>query len=566
MDKTLIINPKTKWYKDAVVYQIYPRSFCDTNGDGIGDLRGIISKLDYIKSLGVNAIWLSPIYKSPNDDNGYDISDYRDIMDEFGTLDDFKKMLKGMHDRGIKLIMDLVVNHTSDEHKWFLESKKSKDNPYRDYYIWRDGKGKNPPNNWASNFVGPAWEYDKTTDQYYLHLFSKKQPDLNWENPKVRQEVADICNYWFDLGVDGFRCDVITYISKVDGLPDGNFFKDFPLKGQHNYVMGPRYHEYIHELNQRAFGRYDSMTVGEAAGITFKDAFKSIDESVEELDSVFTFEHVNADMYMQVFPHKLNLVKWKKILSNWQTLPLTSQPTLFLENHDQPRSWPRFVMYEEGNRDLACKMLLVAMQMMRGTAYVYQGQEIGMTNIKLKDEEYIDIMATRIFGTIKKSAPFLMPIARNAMAKRARDHARTPMQWDDSELTGFTTGKPWMLINPNHVDINVKKQDKDEDSILNFYRKFIHFRIGKDIIISGSYVPYYEKSKDLFVYARVLGKKAYFTICNFKNKEIDFKVPQDLKFKSSKVAITNYKEPISNTLESRKIAPFEAVVYELELE
>ena len=566
MDKTLIINPKTKWYKDAVVYQIYPRSFCDTNGDGIGDLRGIISKLDYIKSLGVNAIWLSPIYKSPNDDNGYDISDYRDIMDEFGTLDDFKKMLKGMHDRGIKLIMDLVVNHTSDEHKWFLESKKSKDNPYRDYYIWRDGKGKNPPNNWASNFVGPAWEYDKTTDQYYLHLFSKKQPDLNWENPKVRQEVADICNYWFDLGVDGFRCDVITYISKVDGLPDGNFFKDFPLKGQHNYVMGPRYHEYIHELNQRAFGRYDSMTVGEAAGITFKDAFKSIDESVEELDSVFTFEHVNADMYMQVFPHKLILVKWKKILSNWQTLPLTSQPTLFLENHDQPRSWPRFVMYEEGNRDLACKMLLVAMQMMRGTAYVYQGQEIGMTNIKLKDEEYIDIMATRIFGTIKKSAPFLMPIARNAMAKRARDHARTPMQWDDSELTGFTTGKPWMLINPNHVDINVKKQDKDEDSILNFYRKFIHFRIGKDIIISGSYVPYYEKSKDLFVYARVLGKKAYFTICNFKNKEIDFKVPQDLKFKSSKVAITNYKEPISNTLESRKIAPFEAVVYELELE
>ena len=347
---------------------------------------------------------------------------------------------------------------------------------------------------------------------------------------------------------------------------DGNFFKDFPLKGQHNYVMGPRYHEYMHELNQRAFGRYDTMTVGEAAGITFKDAFKSIDESVEELDSVFTFEHVNADMYMQVFPHKLNLVKWKKILSNWQTLPLTSQPTLFLENHDQPRSWPRFVMYEKENRELACKMLLVAMQMMRGTAYVYQGQEIGMTNIKLKEEEYIDIMATRIFGTIRKSAPFLMPIARSAMAKRARDHARTPMQWDDSELTGFTTGKPWMLINPNHVDINVKKQDKDEDSILNFYRKFIHFRIGKDIIISGSYVPYYEKSKDLFVYARVLGKKAYFTICNFKNKEINFKVPQDLKFKSSKVAITNYKEPISNTLESRKIAPFEAVVYELKLE
>ncbi len=566
MDAKLIVNPKTKWYKDAVVYQIYPRSFCDSNGDGIGDLRGIISKLDYIKSLGVNAVWLSPIYKSPNDDNGYDISDYRDIMDEFGTLDDFKEMLKGMHDRGIKLIMDLVVNHTSDEHKWFIESKKSKDNPYRDYYIWRPGKGKNPPNNWMSNFVGPAWEYDETTDEYYLHLFSKKQPDLNWENPKVRQEVADICNYWFELGVDGFRCDVITYISKVEGLPDGNVFKDLPLTGQSQYVMGPKYHEYMHELNNRAFGRYDTMTVGEAAGITFKDAFKSIDESVEELDSVFTFEHVNADMYFQVFPHKMNLAKWKKILSNWQTLPLTSQPTLFLENHDQPRSWPRFVRYETANKELACKMLLVAMQMMRGTAYVYQGQEIGMTNIELKEEEYIDIMATRIFGIIRKSAPFLMPLARSAMAKRARDHARTPMQWDSSELTGFTTGKPWMLINKNHVDVNVEKQDKDEDSILNFYRKFIHFRKGKDIIISGSYVPYYEKNKSLFVYNRVLGKKAYFTICNFKNKEINFTIPKDLKFTKSKVAITNYKEPVSQELVNRKIAPFEAVVYELELE
>ena len=562
----VIINPKTRWYKDAVVYQIYPRSFCDSNGDGIGDLRGIISKLDYIKSLGVNAVWLSPIYKSPNDDNGYDISDYRDIMDEFGTMADFDEMLKGMHDRGIKLIMDLVVNHTSDEHKWFLESKKSKDNPYRDYYIWREGKGKKPPNNWASNFVGPAWEYDETTNEYYLHLFSKKQPDLNWENPKVRREVADICNFWFEKGVDGFRCDVITYISKVPGLPNGNFLKDMPLMGQHNYVMGPRYHEFMHELNERAFSRYDTMTVGEAAGITFKDAYKSIDESVGELDSVFTFEHVNADMFIQVFPHKLSLPKWKKILSNWQTLPLTSQPTLFLENHDQPRSWPRFVMYERENRDLACKMLLVAMQMMRGTAYVYQGQEIGMTNIELKDDEYIDIMATRIFGTIKKSAPFLMPVARNAMAKRARDHARTPMQWDSSELCGFTTGKPWMKINPNHVDINVANQDNDKDSILNFYREFIHFRKGKEIIISGSYVPYYEKSKDLFVYNRVLGKRTFFTICNFKNKEIPFKIPKGLKIKSSKVAITNYKTPVSEKLENRMIAPFEAVVYELELE
>lgn len=296
---------KTRWYKDAVVYQIYPRSFCDSNGDGIGDLRGIISKLDYIKDLGVDAVWLSPIYKSPNDDNGYDISDYTDIMDEFGTLDDFKELLEGLHSRGIKLIMDLVANHTSDEHYWFRESKKSVDNPYRDYYIWRKGRGKDgkkPPNNWTSSFGGKAWEYDETTCEWYLHLFSRKQPDLNWENPKVRQEIADICNYWMDMGVDGFRCDVITYISKKSGLPDGKFNPIFC--GSEQYVVGPRYHEFIKELNAASWSRYDSFTVGEAAGITISNAYECIDESVCELDTVFSFEHLcYADMYFLVIPH-----------------------------------------------------------------------------------------------------------------------------------------------------------------------------------------------------------------------------------------------------------------------
>ena len=563
---------KTLWYKDAVVYQIYPRSFCDSNGDGIGDIQGIISKLDYIKDLGVNAVWLSPIYKSPNDDNGYDISDYRDIMDEFGTLDDFKEMVKGMHDRGIKLIMDLVVNHTSDEHKWFQESRKSKDNPYRDYYIWRKGRGKNgkkAPNNWMSNFVGPAWKYDELTGEYYLHLFSEKQPDLNWENPKVRQEVADICNYWFELGVDGFRCDVITYISKVydknGNLPNGSLLKDAPLMGKHNYCMGPRYHEYMHELNQKAFGKWDSMTVGESQGITFKDAFNSIDESVQELDSVFSFEHVTTpDSILMVFPKKFNLVKFKKILSNWQTLPLTSQPTLFLENHDQPRSWPRFVGYCQENKEYAAKMLLVAMQMQRGTPYVYQGQEIGMTNMVLKDDEYKDIMARRIFGIMKKVCPPLMPIARKAMAKRARDHARTPMQWNDSENAGFSTATPWMYINPNYKQINVKASEEDPNSILNFYKKFIAFRKGKEIIIKGSYIPYYEKSKDLFVYQRKLQNKSYFVICNFKNKEIKFKVPQGLVCKTSSIAISNYDEINTLTLQNYTLKPFEATVFEIE--
>ena len=306
---------KTRWYKDAVIYQIYPRSFCDGNGDGIGDIRGIISKLDYIKSLGVDAVWLSPVYKSPNDDNGYDISDYRDIMDEFGTLDDWKEMIDGMHSRGIRLIMDLVVNHTSDEHAWFVESR-NKNSKYRDYYIWRKGRGKNgkkPPNNWTSNFVGPAWGYGERSGEWYLHLFSKKQPDLNWENPKVRQEVADICNYWFDLGVDGFRCDVITYISKKAGLPKGKL--KFPLIGDENYIVGPNYHKYIRELNERSFSRYDSMTVGESIGITPDNAFDAIDESVGELDTVFSFDHMGVDFKMNVIPAKFNLAKYKKILN-----------------------------------------------------------------------------------------------------------------------------------------------------------------------------------------------------------------------------------------------------------
>ena len=557
---------KTRWYKDAVIYQIYPRSFCDSNGDGVGDLRGIISKLDYIKSLGVDAVWLSPIYKSPNDDMGYDISDYRDIMDEFGTLDDFKEMLKGMHDRGIKLIMDLVVNHTSDEHFWFKEAKKGKDNPYRDYYIWRKGRGKNgkkPPNNWTSNFVGPGWEYDENSKEWYLHLFSKKQPDLNWENPKVRQEVADICNYWFDMGVDGFRCDVITYISKEDGLPNGKI-TEYPLIGVSKYCMGPRYHEYMHELNERAFSKYDTMTVGEAAGMTFKDAYKSIDESVGELDSVFSFEHITEpDMILQVLPKKFDLVKFKKILSNWQTLPMTSQPTLFLENHDQPRSWPRFVNYCYDNKEKAAKMLLVAMQMQRGTPYIYQGQEIGMTNVDFKLEDYKDIMSIRVFDTVKKYLPFMMGFAKKVMLKRARDHARTPVQWNTTENAGFGSGTPWMMVNPNYMDVNVENEEKDPNSILNFYKKFLAFRKGKEIIISGTYEPYYEKSKELFVYNRKLGDSSYFVICNFVNKNVNFKLPIDMKIKSSKVAISNYEDNDNKTLQDLTIRPFEAIVFEV---
>ena len=554
---------KTRWYKDAVIYQIYPRSFCDSNGDGIGDIRGIISKLYYIKSLGVDAVWLSPVYKSPNDDNGYDISDYRDIMDEFGTLDDWKDMVKGMHERGIKLIMDLVVNHTSDEHKWFVESRK-KDSEYRDYYIWQKGRGKNgkkPPNNWTSNFVGPAWEYDKESGEWYLHLFSKKQPDLNWDNPKVRQEVADICNYWFDLGVDGFRCDVITYISKQAGYPDGKI--KLPIIGQERYTLGPHYHEYIHELNERSFSRYDSMTVGEAIGITPDNATDSIDESVGELDSVFSFDHMQIDFKMDILPVKFNLAKYKKVIARWQRLPKTCQPTIYLENHDQPRCLPRFVGNYKDKREQAGMALATAMLFLRGTPYIYQGQEIGMTNCHFEKYEFKDIMATRVFELIKKICPILMPYALKVMNKRARDHARTPMQWNAQINAGFSSAEPWMKVNPNYTEINVEESEKREDSLLNYYRKAIKYRKGNEVIIKGGFELIYPDDKRVFAYIREYNGKKILVISNYKNKPVKFKVPEKILYTDCRLVLSNYADA-PEKLDNMTLREYEALVYELD--
>lgn len=555
---------KTRWYKDAVVYQIYPRSFCDSNGDGIGDLRGIISKLDYIKDLGVDAVWLSPIYKSPNDDNGYDISDYTDIMDEFGTLDDFKELLEGLHSRGIKLIMDLVANHTSDEHYWFRESKKSVDNPYRDYYIWRKGRGKDgkkPPNNWTSSFGGKAWAYDETTGEWYLHLFSRKQPDLNWENPKVRQEIADICNYWMDMGVDGFRCDVITYISKKSGLPDGKFNPIFC--GSEQYVVGPRYHEFIKELNAASWSRYDSFTVGEAAGITISNAYECIDESVCELDTVFSFEHLcYADMYFLVIPHRLSLKKFKKILGSWQALPKTCQNTLFLENHDQPRSLGRFTGNYSGFRYEAATALAVAMQLQRGTPFVYQGQEIGMTNCKFADKDYQDIMFRQIMDIVKY-IPFGKCLARYCFSRRARDHARTPMQWSAGENAGFSSGKPWMMVNPNYKFINANKDMSADKSIYKFYAKLHAYRKGNDVIIDGDYKDICPNSSNIFAYERKLGDKTVLVVVNFKNKAVKFELPAEYVGRASQLQLSNYadaQERIADT----KLRPYEASVYSVD--
>ncbi len=546
---------KTRWYKDAVIYQIYPRSFCDGNGDGIGDIRGIVSKLDYIKSLGVDAVWLSPVYKSPNDDNGYDISDYRDIMDEFGTLDDWKEMVKGMHERGIKLIMDLVVNHTSDEHKWFIESRKN-NSEYRDYYIWQKGRGKNgkkPPNNWKSSFVGPAWEYDKESGEWYLHLFSKKQPDLNWDNPKVRQEVADICNYWFDLGVDGFRCDVITYISKKEGYPNGSA----------SYTVGPHYHEYIHELNERSFSKYDSMTVGEAIGITPDNATESIDESVGEMDTVFSFDHMQIDYKYGFLPAKFNLVKYKNILARWQSLPKTCQPTIYLENHDQPRCLPRFVGDYKDKREKAGMSLATAMMFLRATPYIYQGQEIGMTNCHFEEEEFKDIASLRVFELVKKICPILMPYVKKVMNRRARDHARTPMQWSADKYAGFSTAEPWMKVNPNYKEINVEDSEKREDSLLNYYRKAIRYRKGNEVIIKGGFELVYPEDKRIFAYMREYNGKKILVIANYKNKTVKFRVPEKLLYTDCKLVLSNYADA-PQKLDNMTLREYEALVYELD--
>ncbi len=562
-------SAKTRWYKDAVVYQIYPRSFADSNGDGIGDLRGIIGKLDYLQKLGITAVWLSPCYKSPNADNGYDISDYRDIMDEFGTLDDWKEMIAGMHERGIRLIMDLVVNHTSDEHEWFKQSRSSVDNPYRDYYIWRKGRGKNgkrPPNNWTSRFGGTAWEYDETTKEWYLHLFNTKQPDLNWDNPKVRKEVADIVKYWLDLGVDGFRCDVITYISKnvLEGgkLPNGKFN---PIQqGDEHFTHGPHIHEYLRELNVNVLEHYDSMTVGEAQGVTIEQGLLYTDESRRELDTIFQFEAMEADCWNQI-PTTFRLPKLKKIFGRWQTgLFGKSWNSLFWENHDQPRALGRFTGDYGEYRKEAAKMLAVATHMQQGTPYVYQGEEIGMTNYPFKSLDEMDdvlVKTIRKMGLFK-ALPFHNTILLKVMQRRARDHARTPMQWSAGNNAGFTEGeKPWFVINPNYTTINVQEALADPDSIFYFYQKLIGLR--KDpkiapILKNGTYKEYYPKHKDIYVYERSFEGKRLLVVCNFKNKTVPFVVPNEIAYVGTEQVVSNYSDSRLGNVDLR---PYEAFVY-----
>lgn len=543
-----------KWWKESVVYQIYPRSFKDSNGDGIGDLNGITEKMDYLRELGINVIWLSPVYQSPNTDNGYDISDYQAIMEEFGTMEDFDRMLQSAHDHGIRLVMDLVVNHTSDEHPWFVESRKSKDNPYRDYYIWREGRDGKEPNNWGSCFSGSAWKYDAATDMYYLHLFAEKQPDLNWDNPKVRQEVFHMMDWWCKKGIDGFRMDVISMISKDPALPDG------PVNGSGygDYgpyaVNGPHVHEYLQEMNREVLSKYDLMTVGECSGVTIEEAKKYANQDGRELNMVFQFEHMDLDggESFKWNDRKINLVELKQVLTKWQTeLAGTAWNSLFWDNHDQPRIVSR--LGDDSTREYreaSAKMLALCLHMMQGTPYVYQGEELGMTNVPFETlEDFRDIESINAYHELTESGQVSPEDMMRFLRYKSRDNARTPMQWDDSENAGFTEGTPWIMVNPNYKEINAKEQLARPDSVFHFYQKLIRLRKEREIIPYGEYELLLPEDPDLYVYTRALGEHKLLVICNFRKEEKAFTLPEGFDPGMGEILIGNYPDrELQNTM------------------
>lgn len=551
-----------RWWKESIVYQIYPRSFKDSNGDGIGDLNGITEKMDYLQKLGINVLWLSPVYQSPNDDNGYDISDYQAIMDEFGTMKDFDRMLEAAHEHGIKLVMDLVVNHTSDEHPWFIESQKSVDNPYRDYYIWRPAKDGKEPNNWGSCFSGPAWKYDEKTDMYYLHLFSKKQPDLNWDNPKVRQEVFDMMNWWLDKGVDGFRMDVISLISKKPDLPDGpvgiNGYASF-----NEPANGPHVHEYLQEMREKVLNNADTITVGECSGVTLEEAKKYARSDEKELNMVFQFEHmdVDADGSNKWTDKKMDLRDLKAVLTKWQKgLENIAWNSLFWENHDQPRSVSRFGNDSSQYRELSAKMLATCLHMMQGTPYVYQGQELGMTNVPFEGvEDFRDLDSINAYHElVEDQKVFSKEEMMRYLRYKSRDNARTPFQWDDSENAGFTTGTPWIMVNPNYKEINAKAELADPNSVFYYYQKLIQLRKEKEIIVYGTYDLLLPESKELYAYTRTLGEEKLLVVCNFSENEVEMEIPAE--FQKGTYLISNYEtRPVENTMMLR---PYESFVVE----
>lgn len=549
-----------KWWKESVVYQIYPKSFKDSNGDGVGDIRGIIQKLDYLKELGVNVLWISPMLESPQDDNGYDISDYRRIYKEYGNMEDYEELLSEAHKRDIRILMDLVVNHTSDEHNWFVESRKSKDNPYRDYYIWKDPVNGKEPNNWGGAFGGSAWEYDPQTQMYYLHLFSKKQPDLNWENEKVRQEVYDMMTFWCEKGIDGFRMDVISMISKDQTFPDGEMNNSLYGDFGPYCVHGPRVHEFLQEMNREVLSRYDIMTVGETSGVTIEEAQKYAGEAGKELNMVFQFEHVDngSGDYGKWTTEKYDFKEFKRIMIKWQEeLQGKAWNSLFLGNHDQPRSVSRFGNDNPAYRETSAKMLATCLHMMQGTPYVYQGEELGMTNVYFdKLEDYRDIESINFFTELTEAGLMTPEYMMKCLMLRSRDNARTPMQWDDSEQAGFTDGESWIKVNPNYKEINAAQQLEDPNSIFHYYQKLIRLRKEKDIIVYGEFEPIYRDDEQIFAYIRRQKQEKLLTVCNFSDKNAEMEIPEE--FKGAECLITNLDRTV---FEGRIVLkPYEAFV------
>lgn len=552
---------KSDWWKKSVVYQVYPRSYQDSNNDGIGDLPGLTSRLAYIKDLGADVIWLNPIYKSPDKDNGYDISDYRSIQPQYGTMDDFEELLQKAHVLGLKIMMDLVVNHTSDQHKWFQESKKSKDNPYRDYYVWRDPVDGHEPNNWGSYFNGSTWKYDETTGQYYLHLFAEGQPDLNWENPKVRDEVWDIMRFWLDKGVDGFRMDVINLISKPAGLPDGKKAPDEKYADVGKVVAdGPRLNEFLQEMNQKVLSKYDVMTVGEMPDSTPEDAIKYTGLDSHELNMVFQFDHVglagNDDKRLGKWSDKkVDLVELKHSLSKWETeLNGKGWNSLYWNNHDQPRTVSRFATDDPKYRVKAAKMLGTTLHMMQGTPYVYEGEELGMTNAHYtKLSQYEDIETLNAYHEFVEDEKI---IDKDSMLKymsfKTRDNARTPMQWDENKNSGFTSSKPWFALNSNYKEINARDQIEDKDSVFSYYKKLIKLRHNSDLIIYGDYELLDPKDEDVFAYKRRYNDQTLLVISNFTDKT----VTRDYNQKNGQRLIGNYNDDLN-----MEIRPYETKVY-----
>lgn len=536
-------NKQDRWWKKAVVYQIYPKSFQDSNGDGIGDIQGIISRLDYLQELGINAIWLSPVYRSPQDDNGYDISDYQDIDPMFGTMGDMEALIEEAKKRDIQIIMDLVLNHSSDEHYWFQEAKKSRTNPYHDYYVWRDGVEGTPPNDMTATFGGSAWEWVEEVQQYYFHQFAIKQPDLNWDNPKVRREIYDMILWWMDKGVGGFRLDVIDQIAKE---PDKKIT-----------INGPKLHEYIRELSKETFQKGDIITVGEAWGANPERAKLYSNPDNSEFSMVFQFEHIGLDQ--QEGKSKwdlaaLDFIKLKQILAKWQNeLYQTGWNSLFWNNHDLPRIVSRWGNDKEYRIESA-KMLATVLHGMQGTPYIYQGEELGMTNAQYNINEYRDIELLNLYKERIESG-YSHDEVMNSIYAKGRDNARTPMQWDDSEQAGFTSGKPWIKVNPNYVEINAKEAITDENSIFNYYKKLISLRKTQDILVKGSFELLFEEHPELFVYTRKWKDQTLLVVANFYGNKVPFTFPSEYEG-DKKCVISNYK-----VHEDGYLQPYEAAMY-----